>query len=463
MSVSLNQVQAAIQNLNPGGGASGQLTLNVLHKTEALVGKLLALDTSKPLSVQILSATANGRAEVQVGALKLDVKASSPLKAGEVLQVKVEPYGATVRLVQADIPANNAVNGANGKVQGAPLNAGAVQANGGNVAGNGAVAARGVALPAAGALPPVTQSVVPAANTLGTNLQGAIPSATTPQAVAPQAAVLQGTSPQGLPSQVAGPISGAAHLTLSAPIANSAAVAGSVSGALAGVQGQVSPGGIPGSLPGALINAVTEVLPVVLPTVLKKPGDRDVLKPNMRAGADGFAGENAGGRGGAGAGNLASGAFERMNAEQALAKYSKFAGTVEEIQETHSKHSQKAADMTLELPINAGDKPVLVHLHIGPEAQGDELTEDRTPYMVRFSLETEETGPVHAALGLYRAQVRVTIWAERADFADLLLEHQELLDERMAATGLDLGSVKIRKGHPITEHFKQQAHLDAQA
>ena len=99
MSVSLTHVQAALQNHLTNGG-SGPLTLNVLHKTESLVQQLQALNQGKPLSVEVLKSLPNGRAEVLTNGLKLDVKASLPLKTGEVLQLKVEQHGSALRLVQ---------------------------------------------------------------------------------------------------------------------------------------------------------------------------------------------------------------------------------------------------------------------------------------------------------------------------------------------------------------------------
>ena len=99
MAVSLTQVQAAVSGHNPTG-AAGPLTLNVLHKTDGLLTKLLALDNVKPHTVQVLNGQANGRAQVQVGGLQLDVKSSLPLKAGDVFQLKFEQVGSALRFVQ---------------------------------------------------------------------------------------------------------------------------------------------------------------------------------------------------------------------------------------------------------------------------------------------------------------------------------------------------------------------------
>ena len=72
MSVSLTHVQAALQNHLTSGG-SGPLTLNVLHKTDALISQLKALSHTKPLSVEVLKALPNGRAEVLTNGCDLTV------------------------------------------------------------------------------------------------------------------------------------------------------------------------------------------------------------------------------------------------------------------------------------------------------------------------------------------------------------------------------------------------------
>ena len=130
--------------------------------------------------------------------------------------------------------------------------------------------------------------------------------------------------------------------------------------------------------------------------------------------------------------------------------------------EVQQKPLTKPLELNLELPIQGAEKPVFVNLQITPEREGGEGAEERNSFGVKFSIETDDTGPVHASLGLVGKQVRVTLWAERREFAESLNLYRETLDDRLAATGLDVASLHIRRGQPETNLSKTLDHVDAQ-
>lgn len=477
MSNSLSQVQAALRGLS-ANGAAGPLTLNVLHKTEALVSKLLSFDTAKPVTVEVLSAAGNGRASVSVGGLTLDVKASLPLRAGEVFQLRIEKAGANVRLVQplgkgaeglkADgakgggpppdgarlagqssakaqppAPGKTPVGGDNlsqgkGVVErGGTARAGKAAGQPGTRVANAPVdgAARGKAAPVQAPLNGVagTPRAIAATQVLPASLQPA------GQISAGQLASL-GATPPPVPGGAARPETlypGAVPKGVNAPPPSPAASAISSTN---GLQGGVNTT--------ALIRAVVEALPAI---------DKRQDGRGQTSRADGTAtARSDGGHGRAmahaplagAAGNLTGGA-PIASVEQVQASYKQFAGgAVEELSELQNRGLQKAPDASFELPVGDAGRAVAVQLYVSRDGGGAETGEPGRRYAVRFSMETDSTGPVHAEINLFGKRLQLSLWAEQAAFYARLNEQAEALQVRLAATGLEAGALTIRHGRP---------------
>ncbi len=467
MSVSFTQVQAAVQNLTPTGGASGPLTLQVLHKTEALLSKLLAFDQSKPVSVEVLKATPNGRAEVIAGGLKLDVKASIPLKAGEVFQLKPEPVGSSFRFVQAPLNAadgaagsvKTAVSGQNGLAQTAkgPIPTGVASAT------QGAVNAK---------LPTLNTGVVQANVTQGgvggaTTASGSVTTQQSQIATSPQSGAGR-TPAAGSGSGINPQVTASALIKLAAETLPNGLQTGALARGQAHIQTSLQPGiqagqnaGLSAGLSSGLQGAATAGQ---IGAAGRRGDERGADFKSAVKGNDG-----AGGRGLP----LPVNAVEKVTAEQVTAKYTQFTSQpVEEVQELQGRQAQKA-DLTIELPLGGDAKPLMVQLQIGRDEAGPETGDERDAYALRFSLETEETGPVHASVGLpfvqkekegaqgHAAHFRVTIWAEQALFADMLEAERDLLIDRFAATGLDLSRLQIRRGRPLSMQYRDSVSTGA--
>ncbi len=481
MSVSLTHVQAALQNHLTSGG-SGPLTLNVLHKTENLLQQLQALNHNKPLSVEVLKSLPNGRAEVLAGGLKLDVKASLPLQKGEVLQLKLEQHGSAVRLVQpigdgtssskSQLPAGQLTSQQTVQQAGRAI----VQTGTPVVSSNGPQVGSSLNTASLNS-PPVNSSGVNTGgvNTGGVNTGGQIAGHVKVQAGSP--VPQQGLTPsaQGGQALNAQQPNSAFH---SANLVNSGGGLNANSQGLSGTQGiQVqsqtqtqaqtqtlvtAQTAIPGQAQAqitasALIGVVADTLPGLAKKLSGRSQNQAQNQAQNQSHIDGHA--KAAGR----IGTQGNASLNQKLAEDVSAKYKSTSSlAVEEVQEIQQKPLSKPMELNLELPIAGSEKPVFVQLQIGPEREENETGEERDGYGVKFSLETNDTGPVHASLGLFGQQVRVTLWAERAEFAENLNLHREALDDRLVANGLDVASLHIRRGLPDTNLAKSQDHVDAQ-
>ncbi len=452
MAVSLAQVQAAISNFNPAS-ASGPLTLNVLHKTDALLAKLLALDPNKPQSLQVLNAQTNGRAQVQLGQLTLDVKASIPLKAGEVFQLKFEQVGSALRFVQ---PVGQSATGQEAAVKGANVQTGAA-VNGAVLSGKTGVPGGAVHVqtqdPSRLQTAQVTQQTTQQNG--GQNLaQGRvathIPTGQNGQPLtintAPANTALPPGSgtPPGIVSAKALPGGPPLTTVTGTPAAGSLGAATPVGPTLS-----VSPLLATQTTTTALIRAVAEALPEVTKRADGRAGDKSIASKggHLARGVDG--GQSA-----------IAGARALATAEQVNASY-KFAGQkgIEEIQEIKGL-PQRPADISLELPLLEGQKPVLVSLYLDREPHQNEDGDDEKGYGVRFSMETEETGVVHTEMSLRGEMVRLGMWAERADIAILINESLPILEDRLLATGFKVAGIFVRQGIAPAQELMDQSHVD---
>lgn len=478
MSVSLTHVQAALQNHLTNGG-SGPLTLNVLHKTESLVQQLQALNQGKPLSVEVLKSQPNGRAEVLTNGLKLDVKASLPLKTGEVLQLKVEQHGSALRLVQ---PLGDGTNSKSSL----PAGQQTVQQTGQQV--NSTNAGRATlqnGTPVAGAQNTTAVNSSPL-NSSSSTLTGQVAQGQS-QAGQAQAGQVQAKLSNGQPLAQQGltpQAQGGQALNSQQP--NSAFHSSNLVNSTGGLNSNTS--GSPGtqlppqsqvqnqalvtsqaSKPGQVqaqitASALIGVVADTLPGLAKKLGGRSQNQAQTQAHIQGH--EKIAGRSSLQGSLPHAGVSSLQNqklAEDVSAKYKNMSSlAVEEVQEVQQKPLTKPLELNLELPIQGAEKPVFVNLQITPEREDGEGVEERNSFGVKFSIETDDTGPVHASLGLVGKQVRVTLWAERREFAESLNLYRETLDDRLAATGLDVASLHIRRGQPETNLSKTLDHVDAQ-
>lgn len=458
MALSLSHVQAAASGHNPAAG-SGPLTLHVLHKTDALLAQLQALDQTKSHTVHVLKGQANGRAEVQVGALKLDVKSSLPLKAGDVFPAKFEQIGVALRFVQVLAPDGGGV-AQGGKGGPSSQNSSLHHPLAAPRQGEGQAAARiggasvgqgvqshssvGQGLPGGGAQ---------AAHLNGVNLQGQNKSAIGPQI----------TSGSALPASTEGQANALkAGATGEAPALQGGAVKAPAltgktqGGAQAILQTQTgAPVGAPQAALSvsphlatqitttALLRAVAEVLPEVSKRQdAKSTSQSTLLKNSAQAKEGGLHGR----AGSLGTGALMLGSLPKAETVNASYKMQP-QGAIEEVQEIKVM-AQRSPDLNLELPLSEGQRPATISLYLDADPQTPDQEEDEKGYGVRFTLETEATGVVYAEMSLRGEVVRLGLWAERVDIADKINEALPVLENRLLATGFIVGGIVVRHAVP---------------
>ena len=326
--------------------------------------------------------------------MTLDVKASLPLRTGEVFQLRIEKAGANVRLVQplgkaghgagdaakaatppqgeagvqnqahankAPVQAHPAPQGnsnldraAVARVAGTP---GQAVANGVKAPGDGA--ARGAAAPVQAPLSGVagTPRAIAATQILPASLQpaGAIS--------AGQLASL-GATPPPVPG-------GNARPETLYPGALPKGVAGAPAAAITSTTGLQ--GGITTT---ALIRAVVEALPAV---DKRSDGRGPLFKPDGTAINRGAEGRGVVGRGVvSGQARALAGGLPAPSAEQVQASYQQFAGgAVEEIAELQGRAGQKPPDASFELPLGEGGRAIAVQLYVSRDGGGAEDGDER--------------------------------------------------------------------------------------
>lgn len=461
MSVSLSQVQGALQGF-ANGGASGPLTLTVLQKTEAITAALKALTGGKPVSVEVLSAQANGRAAVSVGGLTLQVKASLPLKVGDVFALNVQQTGYNLKLVQ---PLTQAAPQSGAEVQ--AQKAGALA---GQKAGGAAVLATNTsALPQNAGLQNGTVGAPPA---LTTNDQG-VKSGGTPAhnvtAPLPDKAAPQRQT-AGSPQSTLPPVTprgGQAAQSTTPPGALPAN--GAIKGAAIPSSGLALGNGVPTV---NIIRAVAEALPALAGKVQTKADERGLGskgnetqgKLNFSVGQQASGGQHAGGplNVGRGAKPLPAEVTSNFLKLSAAGSASGAAagGVIEEIAELLGRGAQKGPDVTLDFPLGEAGKSLAAGLYILPDQESGQSDERQKKYAVSFSLETVETGPVHAEVILFGQRLTLQLWAEVPEFYERLDAEFPQLQQRIEAAGLTAGALRLRRGRP--RRLTHEQHWDTE-
>ncbi len=480
MAVSLTQVQPALHGL-PNGGGQGQLTLNVLNKTEALLAQLLALDPKKNHSVEVLKAQANGRSEVLVGALKLDVKASLPLKAGEVFQLKFEQVGSALRFVQP-IAADTQPKGQKTHTN-AQTGEKAAKGPGGQPAAQLAHGAKGGARGDGGV--PAQQlkssgiSQLKSAQHASSETNQHAGKRSGPS----EGAVLNGAKGQAVSLQkVAGGQALRANVYSQTGRLNEGGTAqnaarGAVSGAhLTSLS--VSPRLASQNTTTALLRAVTEILPE-----LSGKGAGSALKPSSQlAQGAGLKGQGAPGQGTTGqaaqsqgpgfvskglpGGRLAGGvqasstAGSSASASEVSASYKLAAQSAGEEGLDPKPQVMRAADLSTEISFDPARSPLMIWLQYDREAKHQTGEGEETGIGLRFTFETEETGAIHAELSYVNEVVRMGIWANRAEMADKIKSNLKSLETRLEAKGLRVGGLYVRHGSAPPKTIDEIIHVD---
>ena len=106
-------------------------------------------------------------------------------------------------------------------------------------------------------------------------------------------------------------------------------------------------------------------------------------------------------------------------------------------------------DRTLDLPFVFGSQTGVISLQIGrDDTPGHEGEGSHPAWRVRFGIDTGESGPVEAVVGLDGTRLFATLWAERGETASALTERLSELREMLAGSGLEVVELKVLPGLP---------------
>ncbi|MBI3433736.1 MAG: flagellar hook-length control protein FliK [Proteobacteria bacterium] len=101
-----------------------------------------------------------------------------------------------------------------------------------------------------------------------------------------------------------------------------------------------------------------------------------------------------------------------------------------------------------EIPLATPQGVAVAHFEIARDGRSAVAEGARSAWRVRFSLDVEPVGPVHASITLSNGRAGVTLWAERSRSAMLLRANAGLLTQALHAADLEPGEVSVREGVP---------------
>jgi hypothetical protein len=125
-------------------------------------------------------------------------------------------------------------------------------------------------------------------------------------------------------------------------------------------------------------------------------------------------------------------------------------------------HPTAPTQWNFDLPLATPVGQALVRFEIDRHAQG---ARDETPEVIwraRLSLDIEPLGPVHAQIALRGAKAWVSLWAERAETAQLLETQKPLLRQTLGAEALE-ADILLQAGGPTGEPVHGGTIRDASA
>lgn len=135
------------------------------------------------------------------------------------------------------------------------------------------------------------------------------------------------------------------------------------------------------------------------------------------------------------------------------------AGSLKEGDATRGLGGEKPAELLFELPFQAGGRTLGVEFRIDRDEEGSDAETD-PGWRIRFSVDAEPLGPVHAIVTLRGGALGVALWAERVDGADLLRQRAPELALALESTELEIAGLNIAAGRPPRQPHPSGAVID---
>jgi hypothetical protein len=109
--------------------------------------------------------------------------------------------------------------------------------------------------------------------------------------------------------------------------------------------------------------------------------------------------------------------------------------------------AERAAQWAFEIPIAVGPGSAIAQFEITRDGHAAGAP-GPTVWRVRFSLDVEPMGPIHALIAVAGERAAVTLWAEREASAARLHAGRNLLEDALRAAALDPRDIQFRVGAP---------------
>jgi hypothetical protein len=120
---------------------------------------------------------------------------------------------------------------------------------------------------------------------------------------------------------------------------------------------------------------------------------------------------------------------------------------------------QRSTQWAFEIPFATGQASAIAQFEITRDGQGT-AAEGRAVWRVRFSLDVEPMGPVHALIAVLGDRAAVTLWVEREASAARLRESTGLLADALRGAELEPGDIQLRVGAPAAPRPAAGRFLD---
>jgi hypothetical protein len=109
--------------------------------------------------------------------------------------------------------------------------------------------------------------------------------------------------------------------------------------------------------------------------------------------------------------------------------------------------AQRGAQWAFEIPFAVGPGSAIAQFEISRDGRGT-APDRNSVWRVRFSLDVEPMGPVHALIAVTGERAAVTLWAEREASAARLRASGGMLAEALRGAALEPGDIQFRVGTP---------------
>ncbi len=131
---------------------------------------------------------------------------------------------------------------------------------------------------------------------------------------------------------------------------------------------------------------------------------------------------------------------------------------------TAPQRSDQPQQFTVEIPIRYQGETTIAQMQVNRDApEGRASTSGKhepRQWTVRFSMNCEPIGPVHAAIRLLNEKVSIRLWAERPQTAQTFNTMAPILEQAMAATPVKCDGIVIAEGRPTATEDMIHAALN---